>query len=82
VKLAPIWRYNAGNRSFAYLTGGMAGEQVSVSQGILRTPTYSLMIGHTVNVTRLVSLTADTFYEHRAGLYNRWGIDVSLAKRW
>ena len=80
--LEPVWTHVNGDRTYAYLTGGKAGEEISVSQGILKSTTYSLLLGHTFNLTRTVSLTGDAFYEHRAGLYNRWGCDLSIAKRW
>jgi YaiO family outer membrane protein len=82
VEFAPIWTSPNGDRTFAYVTGGMAGEEVGIAQGVLRTPTYSIMLGHTFNLTTTLSLTGDAFYEHRAGLYNRWGADLSIAKRW
>jgi YaiO family outer membrane protein len=82
VVLEPVWTHSNGDRTFAYLTGGKAGEEISVSQGILKSTTYSLLLGHTFNLTRTVSLTGDAFYEHRAGLYNRWGCDMSIVQRW
>jgi len=82
VVLEPVWTHSNGDRTFAYLTGGKAGEEIGVSQGVLKSTTYSILVGHTFNLTRTLSLTGDGFYEHRAGLYNRWGCDVSISQRW
>ncbi|MHB8166912.1 MAG: YaiO family outer membrane beta-barrel protein [Sulfuricella sp.] len=82
IMLAPIWQGADGSRTFAYLTAGMAGEQLGVAGSVLRTPSYSIKVGHAMNVNRDVTLMGDIFYEHRAGLYNRSGIEFAGTKRW
>ncbi len=78
---APEWTKD-GNKTFLYLTAGMAGEQLNVSGAILRTPSDSIKLGRIQQITPTVSLEGDVFYEYRSGLYDRSGVDVSLIKRW
>ena len=78
----PVWQNDDGGRTFAYLTGGMAGEQLGVASSVVKTPTYSIKIGRVFNVRPDVALMLDAFYEHRAALYNRSGLEFSATKRW
>ena len=78
---APQWTQD-GNKTFLYLTAGMAGEQLNVSGAILRTPSDSVKLGRIQQITSTIALEGDVFYEHRSGLYDRSGVDVSLIKRW
>ncbi|MHB8550149.1 MAG: YaiO family outer membrane beta-barrel protein, partial [Acidiferrobacterales bacterium] len=78
---APQWTRN-GNKTFLYLAAGMAGEQLNVRSAILRTPSDSIKLGRIQQIAPTVSLEGDVFYEHRSGLYDRSGVDVSLIKRW
>ncbi len=78
---APQWTQD-GNKTFLYLTSGMAGEQLNVSGAILRTPSDSVKLGRIQQITSTIALEGDVFYEHRSGLYDRSGVDVSLIKRW
>ena len=78
----PVWQNDDGGRTFAYLTGGMAGEQLGVASSVVKTPTYSIKIGRVINIRPDVALMLDAFYEHRAALYNRSGLEFSATKRW
>ena len=78
---SPQWTAN-GNRTFLYVTAGVAGEQLSVSNAILRSPSESVRLGRIQRITPTVSVEGDVFYEHRARFYDRAGVDVELIKRW
>ncbi len=78
---SPQWTAN-GNRTFLYVTAGVAGEQLSVSNSILRSPSESVRLGRIQRITPTVSVEGDVFYEHRARFYDRAGVDVELIKRW
>jgi len=78
----PVWLNADGGRTFAYLTGGMAGEQLGIASSVVKTPTYSIKIGRVLNIRPDVALMLDAFYEHRAALYNRSGLEFAVTKRW
>ncbi|MHB1245640.1 MAG: YaiO family outer membrane beta-barrel protein [Sulfuriferula sp.] len=78
----PVWQNADGGRTFAYLTGGMAGEQLGIASSVVKTPTYSIKIGRVLNIRPDVALMLDAFYEHRAALYNRSGLEFAVTKRW
>ncbi|MHB1174425.1 MAG: YaiO family outer membrane beta-barrel protein [Sulfuriferula sp.] len=78
----PVWLNADGGRTFAYLTGGMAGEQLGIASSVVKTPTYSIKIGRVFNIRPDVALMLDAFYEHRAALYNRSGLEFAVTKRW
>jgi len=82
VLVAPEWFHNEGNRTYLYVTGGQTGEQLIGSSSIVRTPSYSVTLGETFQITHRTYLNTEVFYEHRASLYNRRGAYIALTRRW
>jgi len=78
----PVWQNAAGGRTFAYMTGGMAGEQFGVAPSVAKILTYSIKVGHVFNIRPDMALMFDAFYEYRATQYNRSGVEFSATKRW
>lgn len=81
VLLAPSWRDPWGH-AFASLSAGNEADQVGVQGALQRIPGYTLRVGHSWALRPDLALSADVFREHRSGLYDRSGIDLSLTRRW
>jgi YaiO family outer membrane protein len=81
VLLAPSWRDPWGS-SFATLSAGNEADQIGVQGALQRVSSYTLRLGHTWTPRPDLAITADAFREHRSGLYDRTGIDLTLTRRW
>lgn len=81
VLLAPSWRDPWGH-AFASLSAGNEADQIGVQGALQRIPSYTLRVGHSWALRPDLALGADVFREHRSGLYERSGIELSLTRRW
>lgn len=71
-----------GDKTFATITAGRAGEQTGFRDSVLRSASYSLLLGRLLNFSNQTSLLGSVNYEHRAGLFNRLGMNLELTKGW
>ena len=76
------WIDGNGDKLYATVTAGRAGEQTGFRDSILRTAGYSLQLGKIINFPNQFALQGSIGYEHRAGLFNRLGINVDMTKGW
>ena len=80
--LAPQRIDAQGNKTYLYWTVGQSGEQLEINGTILRTPGYSLKLGHMINLSPQLAISGDVFHEHLTGLYDRQGLNVAVTQRW
>lgn len=71
-----------GDKSFVTVTAGRAGEQTGFRDSILRSASYSVVLGRLLNFSNQTSLLGSVNYEHRANLFNRLGMSLELTKGW
>ena len=76
------WIDANGDKTFATVTAGRAGEQTGFSDSIVRSASYSIVLGRLLNFANQMSLLGSMNYEHRAGLFNRLSMSLELIKGW
>ena len=76
------WIDANGDKLFATATAGRAGEQTGFRDSVIRTAGYSLLLGKLTNLPNQTAFQTSVSYEHRAGLFNRLGLNVDLTKGW
>ncbi len=73
IMISPKWNLNNTDELYANLSWGMAGENLGVNIGILKTPSANIQIGDSYRIAPHVSIGGEVFYEYRKALYNRTG---------
>lgn len=80
--LAPQWRDARGDRIRLTLSAGMAGEDLGIAGGTLRSPGQAARIDGTWRINERWGVNAAAFTEHRERLYDRSGAQLGLTAWW
>jgi YaiO family outer membrane protein len=80
--LAPQWRDARGDRVRLTLSAGMAGEDLGIAGGTLRSPGQAARIDGTWRISERLGVNAAAFTEHRERLYDRSGAMLGLTAWW
>jgi YaiO family outer membrane protein len=80
--LAPQWRDARGDRVRLTLSAGMAGEDLGIAGGTLRSPGQAVRIDGTWRVNQRWGINAAAFHEHRERLYDRSGATLGATAWW
>jgi len=80
--LAPQWRDARGDRVRLTLSAGMAGEDLGIAGGTLRSPGQSVRIDGTWRASLHWGINAAAFHEHRERLYDRSGATLGATAWW